>query len=131
FFDPVAEFALAARTFRLRAPSDDAGLVPVIGEGDCLAPLVLDGDVLHFDPAIPAEDGDLVLVLYQPDDARQSFGANWQGHVLLTKVLRHAFGHSLLVTATGAGPLTTKQTILGVCRRIERNGVALYTESTQ
>lgn len=131
-FDPPAEFALGARGFRLRAPSvDGAGLVPVLGEGDCLAPLVRDGDVLYFDPALAAEDGDVVLVAYRADDARQAFGDNWGGHLLFTKLLRHVFGHALLVTAEGAGPLTPRQTILGTCRRIERNGRALYTESTQ
>ena len=131
-FDPVAEFASGARGFRLRAPSvDGAGLVPVRGEGDCLAPILRDGDICFFDPTLPARDGDIVLVAYRADDARQAFGDNWGGHLLFTKLLRHVFGHALLLTAEGAGPLTPRQTILGVCRRIERDGKSLYTEHLQ
>lgn len=50
----------------LRKPNDPASLVgPLHAIGNCLWPLRSEGDVLYFDPTVPAQHGDIVLIQYQ------------------------------------------------------------------
>ena len=51
------------REHKVRRTGDAAHVVgPLVGMGSCLFPLVADGDRMYFDPSIPAQHGDLVLI---------------------------------------------------------------------
>jgi hypothetical protein len=117
-FDPEAEFA--AFEFRLRVPAANGeGLLRVQAEGDCLAPHLRDGDTLFFDPMLPAKDADFVLTWWPPHELAQAYSRPVLP--MLTKWLRIVEGYPLLLCRDGARPLRDQQ-ILGVLRRIERQG---------
>lgn len=140
--DVWAEFAdLALRgEWHLRAPAATVeGLAgPFHGYGDCLAPVFIEGHLDWYDPMLPAQDGDIVLVKW---DARELQGIYKRGSnkpewltkypepwPIATKLLKELGGEYWLVTNQSMIRLGRNK-ILGVLRR-SVVGDALAYEST-
>jgi hypothetical protein len=137
-------FAEAARTFKLRAPTKETSLIPIIAVGDSMPGIAEHGDICYFDPHLPAQDGDLVLahitdsclrtfhemVAKGDETARATYCRNYvregrQSNTMI-KLLRHgADGRLYLQYIDGAfaikpGHPFYGHRILGVCRHIQR-----------
>jgi hypothetical protein len=121
---------LAASGLKLRCPAESpAGLAgPFRGVGSCLEPLCGEGDLRWFDPSLPAQDGDMVLVEMTPETLqgivdRGASDSNWlamYGHTpnpLVVKILRAIGNEYHLLTNGSLLPLGDNR-ILGVCRYI-------------
>ncbi len=123
--------------WRLRAPAETTeGLAgPLRGRGDCLTPIFSE-DLGWFDPLLPAQDDDIVLVKL---DSRVLEGIHKRGadkpawlamysepNPLATKLLKACGSEYWLVTNSTMLPLGRNR-ILGVLRRTEKgNGERLY-----
>jgi hypothetical protein len=130
--------------YRLRQPaaSKDGLVGPFHGRGECLVPLMHE-NLVWIDPAMPAEDGDLVIVQWHPDTLRgiiergrrkpewvAMYGENPSN--IATKWLRRIGSEYWLVCKSACLPLAAnpfyggENKILGVARYIERRGVPIY-----
>jgi hypothetical protein len=127
-----------AGTYRLRSPARTTeGLSgPFRGKGGCLEPLACDGDEIWIDPKMQAQAGDFVLIELQVDVLAGIYerGARKDGFLdmygekpspIAGKVLTNC-GHEYVLATNESLIELEPNRVLGVVRRIERNGVALY-----
>jgi hypothetical protein len=117
-------FNETASTYRPRAPiSPPDQLMHTIGKGACLDPIQSPHpSIVTLDPALPATDGDVVLVEFD-EPTRALIAEDWKRYPQhrigdepprrALKLLRHVFGQRLLLCRTGAFPLGGSR-ILGV-----------------
>jgi hypothetical protein len=128
-----------AGTYRLRAPASSAkGLYgPFRAQGTCLVPLSHDGDMHWVDPQMQPQTDDIVLVEWHPDVLAgivERGIARGHGFLEMYGDNPPPIACKLLTTCGGEYYLATNESvlalepnrILGVVRRIERNGISLY-----
>lgn len=134
-----AEFAERAAwgEWTLRAPSNDferlAG--PFRGHGACLDPVFREGVIHYYDPLLPAQDGDIVLVKLDALELQRIFERNrhkpeWMAmygvpNPVCTKLLK-AFGREYWLVTNDSMFELGKNKILGVLRYTLRNGEPAY-----
>lgn len=90
--------------FRLRDANDVSSLLTVRALGYCLYPIRTNDDVMHFDPTVLAQAGDIVLFQH-PDGAAP--------HLFMSKMLVEFGGEYWLAWKDGMFPLGDVR-ILGV-----------------
>lgn len=141
----VAEWESFYPTFRIRRPAvSPLGLIPGDGIGDCLEPMLEGEGYALFDPAMRADDGDLVLIAWHPEfiermiehgrrDPTWTPPLNADGKFprLAAKILRHGDGRLWITCRQYGFPLETTSRVLGVCRHLEIDGRPVYGSLTQ
>lgn len=130
----VAEFwpDFCAREWQPRT-GDDANLIgPFHMYGECLDPFIRSGELHWYDPTLPARDGDVVLVQWDPtvlEDmyARNSGDATWMTQYgepapIATKIYKTVGPNQWLLTRKSMSALGANK-ILGVLRKRVVEGV--------
>lgn len=124
----VAEFwpEFCARAWHPRPGRDENLVGPFRFYGGCLAPFTQEGELHWYDPALPARDGDVVLVQWAPEVledmyARNAGDAEWMRRYgepapIATKVYKTVGSSQYLLTRKSALPLGENR-ILGVLRK--------------
>lgn len=138
-FSELAEQVTAGRYRLPRAAMSFEHLIgPFNAIGYCIDPLVTHGDQIWIDPAMPARDGDVVLVQWHArtleaiirrgakhDEWLTMYGD--QPPPLAVKLLKHVGGERFLATRQSVLELGRNK-ILGVVRRVTRAGRSLYDD---
>lgn len=135
-FDPEVELERSLAAWQPRAAPPGYRLLPIVVDGACLEPLVPDGAVGWFDPRLPADDGDVVLLLWFADDLPAGHPERREdesGQVLI-KLLRHCAGRRLLVardtrldgSPARVLPLGASSRVIGMLREVRADGIPGY-----
>jgi hypothetical protein len=143
--NPAEEFAslsrqVAAGEYRLRNPAADFdGLIGTFrGIGDCLLPVFHPGDMKWIDPHAEPADGDFVIVQWDPDELagiieRGSSDPAWVAQYgmepapIAAKLLKSVNADWWLIERE-TGLELGKNRILGVVRKVLRDGLPLYEQ---
>lgn len=115
-----------------------------VTRGDCIAPLILDGDWVYVDPATPAACGDLVSFALSARGAAAQNSAlpkgqsPWKKGDRWIKLLAHSHGYDFLLDRHGSAATVTllggefpdAKVPLAPVRNIRRAGRLLFTPDT-